>query len=99
MYYSIVGEDVEDSLPGRTEHRSAHLARLQALVEQGRLLVAGPNPAVDSSDPGTAGFTGSVVIAEFESLGAAQMWAETDPYLSGGVYKSVSVKPYKLVLP
>ena len=99
MYYSIVGEDVADSLPGRVEHRPAHLARLQALVEQGRLLVAGPNPAVDSSDPGAAGFTGSVVIAEFESLDAAQLWADADPYLSGGVYKSVSVKPYKPVLP
>ena len=99
MHYSIIGEDVAESLAGRIEHRPAHLARLHALVAEGRLLVAGPNPAVDSSDPGSSGFTGSVVIAEFESLDAAQAWADADPYLSGGVYQSVTVKPYKPVLP
>ncbi|MEZ5476875.1 MAG: YciI family protein [Thiolinea sp.] len=99
MFYSIIGEDVEDSLERRQSSRPAHLARLEALRDQGRLLVAGPNPAIDSPDPGPAGFSGSVVIAEFESLQAAQQWADADPYLAAGVYRSVSVKPFKKVLP
>jgi uncharacterized protein YciI len=99
MYYSIVGEDVADSGKWRAQHRSAHIERLQQLVAEGRLLVAGPNPAVDSAEPGAAGFTGSVVIAEFASLEAAQAWADKDPYLMGGVYREVVVKPYKAVLP
>ena len=99
MYYSIVGEDVPNSLPLRAQHRGAHIGRLQALVDEGRLLVAGPNPAADTTEPGDAGFTGSVVIAEFESLAAAQAWADDDPYLLGGVYAQVTVKPYKPVLP
>jgi len=99
MYYSIIGEDIADSGPLRAEHRPAHIERLHKLVAEGRLLVAGPNPAVDSVDPGETGFTGSVVIAEFESLSTAQAWADADPYLLGGVYSQVVVKPYKPVLP
>lgn len=99
MLYSIVGTDVPNSLEGRKAARPAHLARLEALKDQGRLVLAGPNPAVDSEDPGEAGFTGSVVIAEFNSLTDAQTWADADPYVEAGVYQSVSVKPYKKVLP
>lgn len=99
MYYSIVGEDVAASNSLRAEHRPAHIERLQKLVAEGRLLIAGPNPAVDSVDPGEAGFTGSVMIAEFESLSAAQAWADADPYLLGGVYSQVAIKPFKPVLP
>lgn len=99
MYYSIVSQDVENSLPLRKQARPAHIERLQALKEEGRLLVAGPSPAIDSEDPGEAGFTGSVVIAEFDSLEAAQNWADADPYIEAGVYQSVSVKPFKKVLP
>ena len=99
MYYTIISEDVVDSLRLRKEARPAHLARLEALKEDGRLLVAGPHPAIDSPDPGEAGFSGSLVIAEFESLEQAQQWADDDPYVEAGVYQSVTVKPYKVVLP
>ena len=99
MWYVIYSEDVENSLPLRKQTRAAHLERIQLLVDQGRVLVAGPCPAVDSEDPGEAGFTGSLVIAEFASLEAAQKWADTDPYALAGVYQKVVVKPYKKVLP
>ncbi len=99
MWYSIIGTDNPNSLNGRLAARPEHLARLQLLQEQGRLLVAGPSPAIDSPDPGEAGFTGSIIIAEFASLAEAQTWAEADPYLKTGVYQSVSVKPFKKVLP
>ena len=99
MYYAIISEDVADSLALRLQARPAHLERLQALKAQGRLLVAGPHPAVDSEDPGEAGFSGSLVIAEFDSLEEATAWADADPYLEAGVYQQVVVKPYKVVLP
>nr|CAA6825303.1 MAG: YciL protein [uncultured Thiotrichaceae bacterium] len=99
MLYSIVGEDVENSLEKRLSARPAHVERLQKLRDEGRLIIAGPNPLVDSEDPGTAGFSGSVIIAEFDSLQSAQKWADADPYLNAGVYKTVSVKPFKKVLP
>ncbi|WP_158970660.1 YciI family protein [Paraglaciecola sp. L3A3] len=99
MWYVIYSEDVENSLPMRKEARPAHLARLQELTDQGRLLVAGPCPAIDSDDPGEAGFTGSVVILDFDSLEQAKEWAAADPYMAAGVYKTVTVKPYKKVFP
>ncbi|GAA3526646.1 YciI family protein [Zobellella aerophila] len=99
MWYLIYSEDVADSLALRQQARPAHLARLQALADEGRLLVAGPNPAIDAEDPGAAGFTGSTVIAEFDSLAAAQAWADADPYVAAGVYASVTIKPFKKVLP
>ncbi|NQX87836.1 MAG: YciI family protein [Halioglobus sp.] len=99
MYYAILCEDVENSLPMRKNTREAHLARLQQLVGQGRLFAAGPYPALDTEDPGEAGFTGSLIIAEFDSLEAATAWADADPYVDAGVFRSVAVKPYKLVLP
>lgn len=99
MYYAIVSEDVENSLEKRMAARPDHLARLELLKQQGRLLVAGPFPAIDSENPGPAGFTGSLVIAEFENLEAAQAWANADPYIAAGVYQNVMVKPYKKVLP
>ena len=99
MLYSIVGIDKPDSLEARMAVRPAHVARLDELKAQGRLIIAGPNPAIDSTDPGEAGFTGSIVIAEFDSLEAAQAWAESDPYLESGAYESVMVKPFKQVLP
>jgi hypothetical protein len=98
MLYVIFSEDKENSLAARMTARPAHLARLQALQDEGRLLVAGPCPAIDTENPGDAGFTGSVVIAEFESLEDAQSWADVDPYIEAGVYQSVIVKPYKKVL-
>lgn len=97
MWYAIVSEDVSDSLRLRQSVRPAHLARLEALQAEGRLLVAGPTPAIESEDPGDAGFTGSVVIADFESLAAAKAWADADPYVDAGVYAQVSVKPFKQV--
>ncbi|MEP0072240.1 MAG: YciI family protein [Marinomonas sp.] len=97
MLYSIVGEDVPNSLSARQSARPAHLARLEELKNAGRLIVAGPNPAIDSNDPGEAGFTGSVVIAEFPSLEEAKAWADTDPYVAAGVYQMVTVKPFKQV--
>jgi uncharacterized protein YciI len=99
LFYSIVSIDVEDSLPLRKSARPAHLERLKALQDAGRLLLAGPNPAVDANDPGDAGFTGSIVIAEFASLAEAQAWADADPYVIAGIYQSVTVKPFKKVLP
>jgi hypothetical protein len=99
MWYSIVSQDLEDSLTKRTAARPEHLARLLELKDAGRLLVAGPQPAIDNLEPGEAGFTGSLIIAEFDSLVDAQHWAEADPYISAGVYTSVSVKPFKKVLP
>ena len=99
MWYSIVGEDVADSLERRAGAREAHLARLNSLVEEGRLLVAGPNPAIDIENPGESGFSGSVIIAEFDSLEDAQRWADDDPYIAAGVYAAVAVKPFKRVLP
>ena len=99
MWYAILSEDVEDSLPLRATARPAHLERVQKLVAEGRLLVAGPHPAVDSEEPGAAGFTGSLIIAEFPSLEDARRWADTDPYVEAGVYRSSVVKPFKVVLP
>jgi uncharacterized protein YciI len=99
MYYAILCEDVAESLGPRKGARPAHLARLQQLVDEGRLLAAGPHPALDTEEPGEAGFTGSLVIAEFESLEAATAWADADPYVEAGVFSSVTVKPYKVVLP
>lgn len=99
MYYVIYSQDVDQSLALRQQARPAHLARLQQLTDENRLLVAGPCPAIDSEDPGEAGFTGSVVIAEFNSLAEAQAWADADPYIEAGVYQHVIVKPYKKVLP
>jgi uncharacterized protein YciI len=99
MWYLIMGSDVENSLENRMAARPAHLARLQALAEGGRLKVAGPLPAIDSENPGQAGFTGSVIIASFENLQQAQAWALDDPYLEAGVYAKVEVRPFKLVLP
>lgn len=97
MWYLIYSQDNPASLPLRKAARPAHLARLQALRDEGRLLTAGPNPAIDASDPGEAGFTGSTVIAEFDSLDQAQTWADADPYVAAGVYAQVTVKPYKAV--
>ena len=99
MLFSIVSQDVEHSLALRKTARPAHIARLQQLKQQQRLILAGPNPAIDNNDPGPAGFTGSIVIAEFDSLSSAQAWADADPYVTAGVYQQVSVKPFKRVLP
>jgi uncharacterized protein YciI len=99
MWYLIYSEDVENSLPLRKQTRAAHLERIQLLVDQGRVLVAGPCPAIDSEAPGEAGFPGSLVIAEFNNLEEAQKWADTDPYALAGVYQKVVVKPYRKVLP
>lgn len=99
MFYAIISEDIANSLALRKQARSAHIARLQALKNEGRLLIAGPHPATDTEDPGEAGFTGSLVVAEFDSLEQAQTWADQDPYIEAGVYAKVVVKPYKKVLP
>ncbi|WNO11705.1 YciI family protein [Teredinibacter sp. KSP-S5-2] len=99
MLYAIISQDVENSLEKRKSARADHLARLNELKNQGRLILAGPHPAVDSNEPGEAGFTGSLVVAEFDSLDAAQTWADADPYIAAGVYAQVTVKPFKLVLP
>ena len=99
MLYIIIGEDCQDSLGKRAANRPAHLQRLHELRDQGRLILAGPMPAVDAMDPGPAGFTGSVIVAEFASLAEAQTWADAEPYLTGGVYTHVTVKPFKKVLP
>ncbi len=99
MWYAIISEDVEDSLSRRQSARPAHLERLKLLQDAGRLLIAGPHPAVDNEDPGDAGFTGSLVVAEFESLEAARAWADADPYVAAGVYAHVVVKPFRKVLP
>ncbi len=99
LFYAIVAEDVPDSLEKRLAARPDHLARLNQLKDAGRLLLAGPFPAIDSPDPGPAGFSGSLIIAAFDSLEAAQTWAAADPYVAAGVYAQVSVKPFKKVLP
>lgn len=99
MLYAIISEDISNSLEKRKLARPAHLARLQQLNDEGRLFVAGPHPAIDNNDPGDAGFTGSLVIAEFTSLEQAQLWADADPYIAAGVYANVVVKPFKKVLP
>ena len=99
MFYAIISEDVTDSLDKRLAARPAHLERLQQLKNEGRLLLAGPHPAIDSPDPGSAGFSGSLVVAEFDSLESAQAWADADPYVAAGVYAQVRVKPFKKVLP
>lgn len=99
MLYAIIATDVENSLQQRLAARPAHLERLQQLQEQGRLLLAGPTPAIDSPDPGAAGFTGSLVVAEFPSLEAARQWADADPYVTAGVYANVAIKPFKQVFP
>jgi uncharacterized protein YciI len=99
MLYAIIATDVANSLENRLAARPTHLARLEALKSEGRLVLAGPHPAVDSNDPGAAGFSGSLIVAEFDSLIAAQTWADADPYRAAGVYASVIVKPFKLVLP
>mgnify|MGYP000159069502 CR=1 FL=1 len=99
MLYTIVGQDVPDSLSKRSASRPAHVARLQALQDEGRLLLAGPFPAIDGNDPGPAGFTGSLIVAEFDTLSSAQAWADNDPYLAAGVYASVSVKPFRKTFP
>jgi uncharacterized protein len=99
MLYTILAEDVENSLEKRLAARPAHLARLSELQNQGRLLLAGPFPAIDNVDPGPAGFTGSLIVAEFTSLETARAWAESDPFVSAGVYANVTVKPFRKTLP
>jgi len=99
MLYVIIGEDQPGTLDKRLAARPAHVERLQALQSEGRLTLAGPCPAIDSPDPGPAGFSGSVIVAEFDSLAAAQAWADADPYVAAGVYGKVTVKPFKKVLP
>lgn len=99
MYYAILCEDVEDSLPMRQQARPRHLERIQQLVTAGRLLAAGPHPAIDTEQPGEAGFSGSLIIAEFDSLEEATAWADADPYVVAGVFDRVTVKPFKMVLP
>lgn len=99
MLYAIISDDVDDSLEKRLSVRPAHLERLEALKDEGRLVLAGPHPAIDSDNPGKAGFSGSLIVAEFESLEAAQRWADADPYVAAGVYSQVQVKPFKRVLP
>ena len=99
MWYAITGHDTPNSLDKRLAARPAHVARLQALQEQGRLLLAGPFPAIDAVDPGAAGFSGSLIVAEFAALSAAQEWANADPYVAAGVYAEVSVRPFKKTFP
>ena len=99
MLYAIVGDDTPGSLDARLAARPAHLARLQLLKDEGRLVLAGPFPALDSPDPGPAGYSGSLIVAEFESLEAAQHWADADPYLAAGVYAQVTVRPFRKALP
>lgn len=99
MLYVILGEDHENTLALRLEHRPRHLERLQTLLQEGRLLLAGPLPAIDSIDPGPAGFNGSLIVAEFPTLAEAQAWAEADPYIEAGVYRRVTVRPFRKSLP
>jgi uncharacterized protein YciI len=99
MFYAIISDDVDNSLEKRLAVRPRHIARLQELQDKGRLLLAGPHPKIDSDNPGPAGFTGSLIVAEFPSLAEAQQWADADPYLAEGVYKKVTVKPFKKVFP
>ena len=99
MWYAIISQDVEDSRAARTAARPDHIARIKGLLDEGRLLLAGPHPAIDAEDPGEAGFTGSLVIVDFPSLKEAQDWADSDPYIAAGVYESLVVKPFKPLLP
>lgn len=99
MLFAIIATDVEDSLSKRLAARPAHIQRLQALKAEGRLVLAGPHPAIEAEDPGEAGFTGSLIVAEFESLADARAWADADPYMDAGVYADVVIKPFKKVLP
>lgn len=99
IFYAIIASDEPNSLAARRAARPAHLQRLQALQAEGRLLLAGPHPAIDSADPGEAGFTGSLVVAEFDDLDAARAWANADPYVAAGVYRDVQIKPFLRVLP
>ena len=99
MWYAIIAEDTPDSLDKRLAARPEHLKRVKRLVDEGRLLVAGPHPAIDAPDPGEAGFSGSLIVADFPSLREAQVWAEADPYVTAGVFDQVTVKPFKKVLP
>ena len=99
MWYAVISEDVPDSLQKRLAARPAHVARLEQLKSEGRLLLAGPHPAIDAQDPGPAGFTGSLIVAEFASLADAKAWADTDPYVGAGVYARVTVKPFRKTLP
>lgn len=99
MFYAIISQDAADSLSKRLATRPAHVERLEQLRDEGRLILAGPHPAIDSEDPGPAGFTGSLVVAEFDSLEDARQWADADPYLTAGVYERITVKPFKKVLP
>lgn len=99
MLYAIISQDVEDSLERRKKARPKHIERIEQLVDAGRLILAGPHPAVDNDDPGDAGFTGSLVVAEFDSLEDAEAWANADPYVEAGVYRDVIVKPFKQVFP
>jgi uncharacterized protein YciI len=99
VWYAIISEDVANSLALRAKSREAHIHRMKALVNEGRLLLAGPHPAIDSEDPGPAGFSGSLVVADFPSLEDAKKWANADPYVEAGVYANVIVKPFKRVLP
>ncbi len=99
MFYAIMAEDREESLEQRLKARPAHLKRLEALQDEGRLLLAGPHPAIDAEDPGPAGFTGSLVVAEFPDLESAQQWADADPYIEAEVYEGVTIKPFKKVFP
>jgi uncharacterized protein YciI len=99
MWYAIMSEDIEGTLEKRLAARPDHVARFKPLIDGGRLLIAGPHPAVDAPDPGPAGFTGSLVIAEFDSLDDARAWADEDPYIAAGVYGNVTVKPFNRVLP
>jgi hypothetical protein len=99
MWYALTGIDVENSLDKRKAARPAHLARLQKLLEEGRLLLAGPFPAIDAEDPGPVGFSGSLIIAEFEDLETAKAWADADPYRAAGVYREVTVRPFRQTLP
>lgn len=99
MWYAIIAEDTPNSLEKRMQARPAHIARLTALQEAGQLLLAGPFPTIDSNDPGSAGFSGSLIVAEFNNLNAAQAWADADPYVAAGVYNQVTVKPFRKTLP
>lgn len=99
MLYAIISDDIEDSLQKRLSIRPEHVKRLENLKDEGRLILAGPHPAIDSDNPGDAGFSGSLIVAEFDSLEAAQRWADADPYVAAGVYSQVRVKPFKRVLP
>ena len=99
MWYAIIGTDHPESLAARKSARPAHLARLQQLQDEGRMLLAGPFPAIDAEDPGPAGFSGSLIVAEFPSLAEAESWARADPYVAAGVYRETTVKPFRKVLP